>query len=69
MIKEIETPEMKRERLRQEELKINPAGIVSDAFNRVENGNLADLAGGIGWKVIGVILLILIGFLAFIFLS
>lgn len=70
MNKDRETPESQRERLRQEEIKRNPAGNVSDAFDRVENGNLADLAGGLSWKVTGVICLILIGFFAaFLFLS
>ncbi|MFP7479306.1 DUF6366 family protein [Terribacillus saccharophilus] len=64
MCKEIEAPEMRTERLRQEEIKRNPAGNVSDAFDRGENGNLVDLAGGLSWKVTGGILLILIGFLA-----
>ena len=69
MSKERETPEMRREKLRQEEIKRNPTGNVSDAFNRSENGNLVDLVGGLSWKVTGVTLLILIGFLAaFIFL-
>lgn len=69
MSKERETPEMRREKLRQEEIKRNPTGNVSDAFNSSENGNLVDLVGGLSWKVTGVILLILIGFLAaFIFL-
>ncbi|MEC0304251.1 DUF6366 family protein [Terribacillus saccharophilus] len=70
MSKERETPEMRREKLRQEEIKRNPTtGNVSDAFNRSENGNLVDLVGGLSWKATGVILLILIGFFAaFIFL-
>ncbi|MFS0560835.1 DUF6366 family protein [Terribacillus sp. 179-K 1B1 HS] len=59
-----ETPEMRREKLRQEEIKQNPAGNLSDAFNRNENGNLTDLVGGLSWKVAGIILLILIVFLA-----
>lgn len=41
----IETPEQKRERLRQEELKRKPTGSMNDAFNRVNSGGLADLAG------------------------
>jgi hypothetical protein len=31
-----ETPERKRERLRQEELKRNPTGTLNDAFNRAK---------------------------------
>lgn len=59
-----ETPERRRERLRQEELKRNPTGNVNDAFNRAKNGNLADLAGSLGWKGIGVLIfVIIIGFI------
>ena len=36
-----ETPEQKRERLRQEELKRNPTGSMNDAFNRASSGGLA----------------------------
>ncbi|WP_404346446.1 DUF6366 family protein [Sutcliffiella horikoshii] len=43
-----ETPEENRERLRQEELKKNPSGVLGDGLNRAENGNLADLVGGLG---------------------
>lgn len=64
MSEDKETPEMRREKLRQEEIKQNPAGNLSDAFNRNENGNLTDLVGGLSWKVAGIILLILIVFLA-----
>lgn len=69
MSKEKETAELRRERLRQEEIKRNPTGNVSDAFNRSDSGNLVDLVGGLSWKVTGVILLVLIGVItAFIFL-
>ncbi|WP_366249433.1 DUF6366 family protein [Terribacillus aidingensis] len=61
MSKEKETAELRRERLRQEEINRNPTGNVSDAFNRSDSGNLVDLAGGLSWKVTGVILLVLIG--------
>lgn len=64
MSKETETPEIWRERLRQEEVKQNPAGNVSDAFNKNENGNLADLVGGLGWKVTGISLIVLMVFTA-----
>lgn len=59
-----ETPEQKRERLRQEELKSNPTGNMNDAFNRANSGNLADLVGSLGWKGTGIlILVIIIGFI------
>jgi hypothetical protein len=45
-----ETPEEKREKLRQKELNKNPNGALIDGFNRAENGNVADLVGGLGWK-------------------
>lgn len=64
MSEDKETPEMRREKLRQEEIKQNPAGNLSDAFNRNESGNLTDLVGGLSWKVTGIVLLVLIGFLA-----
>ncbi|MED4228730.1 DUF6366 family protein [Neobacillus cucumis] len=60
MSRDKETPERARERLRQEELRRNPTGNMNDAFNRAENGNLADLAGSLGWKGIGVIILVII---------
>ncbi|MFC4181905.1 DUF6366 family protein [Saccharococcus thermophilus] len=71
MSKDKETPERRRERLRQEELKRNPTGNMNDAFNRAENGNLADLVGSLGWKGTGIlILVIIIGFIvASIFLK
>lgn len=45
-------------------MKQNPAGNVSDAFNKNENGNLADLVGGLSWKVTGIILIVLMVFTA-----
>ncbi|WP_018393173.1 DUF6366 family protein [Bacillus sp. 37MA] len=63
MSEDKETPERTRERLRQAELKRNPTGNMNDAFNKAGTGNLADLAGSLGWKGIGIlILVILIGF-------
>ncbi|MFJ5772106.1 DUF6366 family protein [Psychrobacillus sp. NPDC093180] len=50
----------KRERLRQEELKNNPTGSLNDALNRGNNGNLTDLTGGMGWKGIGILIVVLI---------
>jgi hypothetical protein len=59
-----ETPERRRERLRQEELRRNPTGNMNDAFNRANNGGLVDLVGSLGWKGIGIlILVIIIGFI------
>ncbi|WP_096154108.1 MULTISPECIES: DUF6366 family protein [Bacillus] len=55
-----ETPEQKRERLRQEELKRNPTGNMNDAFNRANSRNLADLVGSLGWKGTGILTLIII---------
>ncbi|WP_404428180.1 DUF6366 family protein [Sutcliffiella horikoshii] len=55
-----ETPEEKRELLRQKELKKNPCGVLGDGLNRAENGNLADLVGGSGWKVTGIIIVVFI---------
>lgn len=64
-----ETPERKRERLRQEELKNNPIGAFGDGLNRAESGNLADLIGGMGWKGTGILILIIIlGYLLYKFL-
>lgn len=58
-----ETPEEKRERLRQKELKNNPTGSLNEGFN---GGNLADLTGGMGWKGTGILILILIvGFIIY----
>lgn len=59
MDKNKETPEAKRERMRQKELKKGPAG-------SVHGGGLPDLVGGLGWKGTGVLLLILIaGFIIY----
>ncbi|WP_047984366.1 DUF6366 family protein [Ornithinibacillus californiensis] len=51
-----ERPEEKRERMRQEEVKGNPA-------SGVHGGGLPDLVGGLSWKGTGIlILLLLVGF-------
>ncbi|MGE7883983.1 DUF6366 family protein [Bacillus sp. NPDC094077] len=55
-----ESPEEKRERMRQSELKNNPTGSLNDGLNRAESGNPVDMAGGMSWKSTGVIILILI---------
>lgn len=61
-----ETPEHKRERLRQEELKRNPTGGMNDAFNRANSGGLADLVGSLGWKGTGILILVIIlGFIIY----
>lgn len=62
-----ETPEERRERLRQEEWKNkNPGGVLNDATNRASNGSLADLVGGLGWKGTGILILVLIvGFIIY----
>lgn len=65
-----QTPERRREKLRQEELKRNPSGNMSDSFNRVNSGGLVDLVNSLGWKGTGIlILVIIIGFVitSFIF--
>ncbi|KYD28520.1 DUF6366 family protein [Parageobacillus toebii] len=55
-----ETPQEKRERLRQNELKNNPTGSLHEGLKRAENGNLVDLFGGMGWKGTGILILVLI---------
>jgi hypothetical protein len=61
-----ETPEEKRERLRQSELKSNPTGSLRDSLNRGSNGNLADLTGGLGWKGTGILIVVLfVGFVVY----
>ncbi|WP_066372234.1 DUF6366 family protein [Neobacillus fumarioli] len=62
-----ETPERKRERLRQQELKSNPTGNMNDAYNRTNSGNLADLVGSLGWKGMRVLILVIV--IAFIIIS
>ncbi|KQL19095.1 DUF6366 family protein [Cytobacillus solani] len=59
-----ETPEQKRERLRQEETKRNPTGNLNDAFNRANSGSLMDLVESFGWKGTGILILVfIIGFI------
>lgn len=55
-----ETPERRRERLRQEELRRNPSVGVNDAFNRASSGGLADLVGSLGWKGTGILILLVV---------
>lgn len=69
MSEEKETSERRRERLRQAELKRNPTGNMSDAFNRANSGGLVDLVNSLGWKGTGIlILVIIIGFIIASFL-
>ena len=55
-----ESPEEKRERMRQGELKSNPTASLHDGLNRVEAGSLVDIAGGMHWKGTGIIILVLL---------
>ncbi|OQR55971.1 DUF6366 family protein [Bacillus sp. CDB3] len=55
-----ESPEEKRERIRQSELKNNPTGSLSDGLNRAESGSPVDMAGGMNWKGTGIIILVLL---------
>ena len=55
------TPQEQRERLRLKELKNNPTGNIHDALNRASGGgNLTDLTGGMGWKDLGVLIIVLL---------
>jgi len=64
-----ETPEQKRERLRQQELKGNPTGTMNDAYNRANSGGLVNLVGSLGWKGIGLLILVnIIGIIVITFL-
>ena len=50
-----------RERLRQNELKNNPGGSARDGFDGgAGNGNVTDIAGDMGWKGMGLLIVILI---------
>ena len=51
--KDKESPEKTRERLRQEELRRNPAG-------SIQGGGLQDLVGSLGWKGTGILILLII---------
>ncbi|WP_099159587.1 DUF6366 family protein [Virgibacillus ndiopensis] len=58
MGRENETPEERRERMRQEELK-NPS-------SSIHGSGLSDLVGGLGWKGTGILILVLIiGFIIY----
>lgn len=55
-----QTPEENREKARHEELTNKPTGALKDGFDRAENVHLADLAGGLGWKGTGILIVVLI---------
>ncbi|UTI40748.1 DUF6366 family protein [Niallia sp. RD1] len=58
MHKEKDTPEIRREKMRQEEMK-HPS-------SSIHGINLADLVGGLGWKGTGIlILVIIVGFILY----
>ncbi|MCM3638964.1 DUF6366 family protein [Sporosarcina luteola] len=52
MSRDNETPEDRRERLRQKELK--------HLSSSIHGSNLSDLVGGLGWKGTGIIILLLL---------
>lgn len=60
MSEDKESPERRRERMRQEELKRNPTGNMNDAFNKANSGGLVDLVGSLGWKGTGILILVII---------
>lgn len=61
-----ETPEHLRERLRQQEITNNPTGNLNDSLNRANNGNLVDLVGSLGWKGTGILILVIVlGFIIY----
>ncbi|UTR10249.1 DUF6366 family protein [Evansella sp. LMS18] len=55
-----ETPEQRREKMRQEELRKNPTGNMRDASQRAQTGGLVDLVNSLGWKGTGVLILVII---------
>ncbi|WP_242247565.1 DUF6366 family protein [Bacillus cereus group sp. BfR-BA-01523] len=55
-----ESPEEKRERMRQGELKNNPTGSLNDGLNGAESGIPADMTGGMNWKGTGILILVLV---------
>ena len=55
------TAKENRERLRKKELKNNPGGSLRDGFdNGAGNGNVTDIAGDMGWKGMGLLIVILV---------
>lgn len=59
-----ETSEQRRERVRQEELKKRPAANLKDASDRANSGSLTDLTGSLGWKGLGLLILLLMAGMA-----
>ncbi|MGX5570619.1 DUF6366 family protein [Bacillus toyonensis] len=55
-----ESPEEKREHIRQSELKNNPTGSLNDGLNRAESGSLGDMTRGMNWKGTGILILVLV---------
>ncbi|PGM92227.1 DUF6366 family protein [Bacillus cereus] len=55
-----ESPEEKRERMRQSELKNNPTGSLNAGLNRAESGSPVDMTGGMNWKGTGILILVLV---------
>ena len=55
-----ESPEEKRERIRQSELKNNPTGSLHDGLNRAETGSPVDMTGGMNWKGTALVILVLV---------
>ncbi|GAB6434677.1 MULTISPECIES: DUF6366 family protein [Bacillus] len=55
-----ESPEEKRERIRQSELKNNPTGSLKDGLNRAETGSPVDMTGGMNWKSTALVILVLV---------
>ncbi|TDL32758.1 hypothetical protein E2R51_08780 [Jeotgalibacillus sp. S-D1] len=53
MSQERESPERRREKMRQEELKRNPGG-------SFQGSGLTDLVGSLGWKGTGILILVII---------
>ncbi|MGP4072897.1 DUF6366 family protein [Piscibacillus sp. B03] len=66
MKNEKETPEERRERIRQQEWKGNPFGVMKDSWERGKNGSLVDLVGGLNWKgTLVIILLLVLGYIGY----
>ncbi|EEL01071.1 hypothetical protein bcere0013_18160 [Bacillus cereus BDRD-ST26] len=55
-----ESPEEKRERIRQSELKNNPTGSLHDGLNKAETGSPVDMTGGMNWKGTALVILLLV---------
>lgn len=55
-----QSPEEKRERIRQSELKNNPTGSLKDGLNRAESGSPVDMTGGMNWKGTALVILVLV---------